>query len=581
MNDLRQRMDAPGLNFKHGGEVDLAAFERYDLGNEPLSRDALIKKLGGGMKGYFRLVKLIHQGGWASAVSDGKVNKNTLFYPPEPTILGDTGTTVPSLTPGLRPDGGVPLPTGGAGAGPNQGPRGGGRRGGRGGGRRGRNGGGGRGGGGGEPPPPRIIPPGRPPGGGLVPPGVDPVDYTPPDRRAGRDTEYSKALQEHQLRVAASLAVPPGGFAGGGQVNYYDEGGAVRPGHGEDATKGPNPYEVGSASYNYWERRFHAAPPPPPEPEPEEEEVPWYKKIMGYGTPDRTAEELEEMEQAYGGYIDGYANGGLASASGFAGPPRGGVPPQMRGAPPRRGGVPPRRMPPRGMPPGGGGMPPMPPGKGPRRMVPPSMPPGGMPPMGGDPRAMPPRAFPNPGMPPQGGGGYDGSGIMGGPPRGGMDPRSMPPIQDPRSMPPQGGGGAMTQLRDRMQTAEGQFSGRDPRAMPPVGGGRSGMLSQMQNQARQFQKPRGYDPRGGPIAPPPGKGPGGAPGGPMVPPNFRGQMQRQRMMNRPRRGVPGPAGAGGSPNRVGMQDQQGALARAMQKGTGRRPMSRRSGFPGR
>lgn len=132
-------------------------------------------------------------------------------------------------------------------------------------------------------------------------------------------------------------------------------------------------------------------------------------------------------------------------------------------------------------------------------------------------------------------------------------------------------------LADVRQQAEAQRG-----AMPPGGGG--GMMSRLRNQVQaqqQFRKPVGYDPRGGPIAPPPGKGGGGMPGGPMVPPNFRGQMQRQRMMNRPRRGVPGPAGAGGSPNRVGMQDQQGGLARALQKGTGRRPMSRRSGFPGR
>jgi len=71
-----------------------------------------------------------------------------------------------------------------------------------------------------------------------------------------------------------------------------------------------------------------------------------------------------------------------------------------------------------------------------------------------------------------------------------------------------------------------------------------------------------------------GAGPGGIPGGPRVPPNMRGFLQRQRMMNRP------PANVGGGVNRVGMQDQQGGLARAMQRGTGRRPMSRRGGFPG-
>ena len=81
------------------------------------------------------------------------------------------------------------------------------------------------------------------------------------------------------------------------------------------------------------------------------------------------------------------------------------------------------------------------------------------------------------------------------------------------------------------------------------------------------------------IAPPPGKFPQGdergpmIPGGPMVPPNQRGYLQRQRMMNRP---PSGPVGGGGG-NRVGMADQQGALSRAMQRGTGRAPPSRRFG----
>ncbi len=78
-------------------------------------------------------------------------------------------------------------------------------------------------------------------------------------------------------------------------------------------------------------------------------------------------------------------------------------------------------------------------------------------------------------------------------------------------------------------------------------------------------------------APPPGKGPGGSgpfiPGGPRVPPNLQGYLQRMRMQNRP---PSGPVGGGG--NRVGMQDQQGAMARALQRGTGRPPMSRRSAF---
>jgi len=88
------------------------------------------------------------------------------------------------------------------------------------------------------------------------------------------------------------------------------------------------------------------------------------------------------------------------------------------------------------------------------------------------------------------------------------------------------------------------------------------------------------------IAPPPGKFPGGSgpiyggpgesgpmiPGGPRVPPNLQGYLQKMRMQNRP------PANVGGGANRVGMQDQQGGMARALQRGTGRPPMSRRSAF---
>jgi hypothetical protein len=77
--------------------------------------------------------------------------------------------------------------------------------------------------------------------------------------------------------------------------------------------------------------------------------------------------------------------------------------------------------------------------------------------------------------------------------------------------------------------------------------------------------PRGMPPEAG------GPGPRGGPG---VAPNMRGMLQKMRMQNRP------PANVGGGVNRVGMQDQQGGLARALQRGTGRRPMSRRGGFPG-
>ncbi len=93
---------------------------------------------------------------------------------------------------------------------------------------------------------------------------------------------------------------------------------------------------------------------------------------------------------------------------------------------------------------------------------------------------------------------------------------------------------------------------------PPGGGGMMGTLG---------GPGYGPDPLGS-------AGPGGSlRGGPRVPPNMRGYLQKQRMMNRP---PSGPVGGGG--NRIGMADQQGALSRAMQRGTGRPPMSRRMGF---
>lgn len=124
------------------------------------------------------------------------------------------------------------------------------------------------------------------------------------------------------------------------------------------------------------------------------------------------------------------------------------------------------------------------------------------------------------------------------PPGMGGDPRMTPPQMDPRQM-------------------RVPLGGNDPRMMPP--------------------QPMGMPPMPTGIGEPPM-----IEGGPQIPPNMQGQLQKMRMMNRPRRGFSGPAGAGGPPggNRVGMQDQQGGLARALQRGTGRPPMSRRSGFPG-
>lgn len=139
--------------------------------------------------------------------------------------------------------------------------------------------------------------------------------------------------------------------------------------------------------------------------------------------------------------------------------------------------------------------------------------------------------------------------------------------RDPNPMP---GGGGFGDYDPRIRTGPSPNIGRpgwDPIGdMGPITGGGGGI-------------PPWKRPPGGRRAPPPGKYPmgdergPGIPGGPMVPPNQRGYLQRQRMMNRP---PSGPVGGGGG-NRVGMADQQGALSRAMQRGTGRAPPSRRFG----
>lgn len=140
-----------------------------------------------------------------------------------------------------------------------------------------------------------------------------------------------------------------------------------------------------------------------------------------------------------------------------------------------------------------------------------------------------------------------------------------------RNWPPRGpmapGGGPLQPRSEPWRPGTGFPGGPPIPGMPPRGGG-----FPIDAGGVPWKRPPGGRP-----APPPGKGPGGSgpfiPGGPQVPPNLRGYLQRQRMMNRP------PANVGGAQaQRVGMQDQQGALSRAMQRGTGRAPMSRRMGF---
>ena len=489
MNDIQQRGFAPGLtgtaqNFQEGGWV---APQGWRYGNEPISyREARRRSGAGGTANMIAPYFALTQAGWISQPDPDHPDDldRTMWFPPETVGVATEGAGSASLTPGIvRPPAPDYDPTYGGpaanidleevesrmrhGAGPR--------------GRGGRGGPPGRGGG--QPPPPRDIPgalpPGRPPGGDLVPPTGTP--YTPPDRRAGRDTQYSRDLLAHRLRVAAALDPASLGLAKGGTVRGYQEGGAARPGHAE----GPNPYKEGTARYKLWERKHHVDPPPPPTLEAEEdEETGWLASLLGKkeASETRTERELRELEEkAYGGRV-GYQTGGYARA------PMGGMPPRVAGMmKPRMGGVPPRL----------------------------------------DPRQM---ATTQPVT-----GGLEMT--TGGPGR--PAPRMVPPTV--RNLPPRGG---------RMP-----WRGAPPPRIRPT---------------------PGVDPRGGPgIVPSDGAGPAG---GPRVPPNFRGYLNRARMMNRPRRGFPGPAGAGGAPNRVGQSDQQGGLARALQRGTGRPPMSRRSGF---
>ena len=155
------------------------------------------------------------------------------------------------------------------------------------------------------------------------------------------------------------------------------------------------------------------------------------------------------------------------------------------------------------------------------------------------------------------------------PPMGGVPPRALPShMRRPQTGP--GTGGLLTERPPGgLQQVTGGPGRPDPRrAMPPVS-------MRMPQKSTPLRLPPRYMV---PPSMPRGDMPAGPMGGPRVPPNMRGMLQRRMMENRPRRGIPGPAGAGGAPNRVGQSDQQGGLSRALQRGTGRPPMSRRRGF---
>lgn len=396
-----------------------------------------------------------------------------------------------------------------------RGPRGGGR------GRRG-----GRGGGRRRPPrngedeiPPRIIPPGRtPPGGGLVPPTEPPPDYTPPDPRAGRDTPYSQALRAHRERVAATLGVPSG-FAKGGTVSRgipaSREVGYQEGGQAKPKGRPRSENPYDPVKEKYqWRRWERKQGRDPLAPEPKPEAPP--------------VAEAEEEELTWWQKLKGYGSEEGAERIDKEVEEmqkyRGGYIPESREVGYQMGGMADLREASMLTPRRGG----VPPRMARRGMTPPR---GGLPP-GIDPRAV--AADPE---------GYARS--LQGPPTDPNDPYYT------RHIGATGPSGGLQQVT----------GGPSPmRAMPPV-----------------------KQPPGMRIAPPPGKEmmrpPSGLPmGGARVPPNMRGYLQHMRMMNRPRRAIPGPAGAGGAGNRVGQSDQQGGLARALQRGTGRPPMSRRQGF---
>ncbi len=407
--------------------------------------------------------------------------------------------------------------------------------------------------------------------------------------------------------------------AEGGYMNYQ-EGGAARPtpvegggapiaGHQE----GTNPFNPTThpSSYRQWERKYHIDPPPPPPPPEPEEEPGWWASL--FSTPDiktRTERELAELGEARGGPVRRYQVGGLARVA----PPAGGVPPWVESA---------GYMEPEGYQFGGSAI-------------------GRTAPSGGffgnvrrqpgyqqrtlgrsAPSRIAPQRAPQRIAPPQQ-----------------RTLASRTPRWTPQQQTAWRGAAGNPALRSAMSQQQRQHQALMNRGAPPVGG----RVAQMQaDQQRQFAAQRGaagqqqslasrlggnrfgedyrratgrqtyqdvVNRGGGGINPRlpgggrmygsapqpgmayaggtpgfygpggPGRGPsigggGGIIGGARVPPNMRGFLQKQRMMNRP------PSNVGGGVNRVGQQDQQGALSRAMQRGTGRRPMSRRGGFPGR
>ena len=418
---------------------------------------------------------------------------------------------------------------------------------------------------------------------------------------ARRQSPYRDQLREHKARVVAALnpaplpmakpirsggnmmsgqMVPPGAVGGdlqnpiyafpgakGGYMNYQaggevttqpfrrtpvTGGGPAIPGHSE----GTNPFLPGEKRYEEWEEKYHWFDPSATAPMPAPDEgggiTAWLLEKLGYGNVEaaatRSETELTELGEARGGRV-GYQGGGLAQAQGRRGGgfrrPRGGVPPTLRGQTPRAGGIPPQ----------------MDAGAKPRRPMPGQR--GGVPGQryaGGSP------GFYAPGGPGRGGGaradlGPGGRGVPGLPAGGrfGEEMRRARGQQSYQDVVNRGGGGINPRL-----PGGGRMYGT---GSPGGGGGMSAQVVPPGATGGSMNRPI-YG--GGARASEPGGE--GVTGGARVPPNLQGSLQKQRMMNRP------PSNVGGGVNRVGQGDQQGALSRALQRGTGRPPMSRRGGF---
>jgi integrin beta 8 len=179
--------------------------------------------------------------------------------------------------------------------------------------------------------------------------------------------------------------------------------------------------------------------------------------------------------------------------------------------------------------------------------------------------------------------------ILGGPPTV-LDQGTTPPVVAPpvTPQPPMGGGAGGSRSYAVPSRYSEQAAAHQARIRAMIGGGAArGGPVRMQGGGRIPQRPGGLGqvaqrPRAPGVGTRPPMPPGGQPPGPGgpggvgmrggAPPSMRGHLQAMRAQQR--------QAQGGGGNRIGMGDQQGGLARAMQTQTGRPPISRRAAFPG-